>query len=137
MLKITVDTNTLISAVITEGNEFALLKLANKNKVKLVLSPAILQEFKEVISRPKFNFSEEQITKVMKQIITISTLVIPTRTLHIVKVDPSNNRILECAETGKVNHIISGDKHLLQLKQYKNIPIIKTLDMLNHLKELM
>jgi uncharacterized protein len=137
MLKITVDTNTLISAVITEGNEFALLKLANKNKVKLVLSPAILQEFKEVISRPKFNFSEEQITKAMKQIITISTLVIPTRTLHIVKVDPSDNRILECAETGKVNHIISGDKHLLQLKQYKNIPIIKTLDMLNHLKELM
>ncbi|MFH1592979.1 MAG: putative toxin-antitoxin system toxin component, PIN family [Candidatus Woesearchaeota archaeon] len=126
MLKVTADTNTLISATITKGNEFELLNLARLGKLELILSPQILKEFKEVISRPKFGFSQKQIFKALKQIINISTIVMPSIKINVIKEYPEDNRVLECAETGKANYIVSGDNHLLNLKKYKNIKIIKT-----------
>ena len=134
MLKITVDTNTLISAAITKGNEFELLKIVRLGKVKLILSPHILQEFKEVISRPKFGFSQEQITNAFKEIISISNLVMPLTKIDIIQDDPDDNMVLECAEAGKVNYIISGDEHLLNLKKYKDIEIVRTSDFLISIK---
>ena len=65
-----------------------------------------------------------------KQIINIITIVMPSIRLDVVKEDPSDNKILECAETGKVDYIVSGDNHLLKLKAYGNIQIIKTFEML-------
>lgn len=126
MLKIVADTNILISAAITEGSEFELLNLAKLKKIELVLSPQILKEFKEVISRPKFGFSQEQISNAFKQIISVSTIVMPSVEVNIIKDDAEDNKILECAETGKVDYIVSGDEHLLSLKKYKNIRIVRT-----------
>lgn len=89
MLKVTADSNILVSAAIAKGNEFELLKLAYEGKIEFVLSPSILKEFREVISRPKFGFSEEQVSNVFKQIINTSTIVTPSIKLDIVKEDPS------------------------------------------------
>lgn len=136
MLKIVVDTNTLISAAITEGNEFELLKLAKLKKIELILSPQILKEFKEVISRPKFGFSQEQISGAFKQILTISTILVPTVKVSIIKEDPDDNKILECAETGKADYIVSGDGHLLKLKKYRDIKIVKTRFILDIIQKL-
>lgn len=136
MLKITTDTNTLISAAIAKGNEFELLKLAYEGKIELILSPSILKEFREVISRPKFGFSEEQVSNVFKQIFNISTLVVPSIKLDVIKEDPSDNRILECAETGKADYIVSGDRHLLNLKKYKNIKVVRTFEILKIIKNI-
>lgn len=130
MLKITADTNILISAIITKGNEFQLLKLARFGKIQLILSPQILKEFKEVISRPKFGFSQEQISNALKQIINISSIVMPSVKINIIKDDAEDNKILECAVSGKVDYIVSGDSHLLKLKEYKGIKIVKTADIL-------
>ncbi len=126
MLKVTADTNILISATITKGNEFELLKLAKLRKIELILSPHILKEFIEVISRSKFGFSQDQIVNSFKQIISISTIVMPSSKINAIKDDPDDNRILECAEAGKADYIISGDDHLLNLKKYKDIEIVQT-----------
>lgn len=136
MLRVTADTNTLVSAVISKGNEFELLRLAHEGKITLVLSPQILKEFRNVISRQKFGFSEEQLSSVFKQIVNISTLALPSIKLDVVKEDPADNKILECAEAGKVDYIISGDKHLLSLKRYGNIRIIMTSEMLKIIKNI-
>ncbi len=130
MLKITADTNTLISATITKGNEFQLLKLPRFGKIQLILSPQILKEFKEVISRPKFGFSQEQINNALKQIINISSIVMPSVKINIIKDDAEDNKILECAVSGKVDYIVSGDSHLLKLKEYKGIKIVRTMEIL-------
>lgn len=134
MLKITTDTNTLISATISKGNEFELLRMVKEGRIKLILSPKILKEFKEVISRSKFGFSLEQIMNALKQIISISSLIIPTLKVDVIKEDPDDNRVLECAEAGKVDYIISGDEHLLRLEEYKDIKIIKTVDFMKLIK---
>ena len=57
-----------------------------------------------------------------------------THRLSIVTADPTDNRILECADAGKVDYIVSGDAHLLQLEQYRGAPIMKVAEFLNRLR---
>jgi predicted nucleic acid-binding protein len=52
--------------------------------------------------------------------------VAPTETLDVIKADPPDNRILECATTAKSDFIVSGDvRHMLPLGEYQGIPIVK------------
>lgn len=134
MLRVTPDTNTLISAFISEGNEYELLKSAKLGKIKIILSLDILKEFKDVISRPKFGFSKEQIKNVFKQILSISEIIVPKLKIRIIKEDPEDDKVLECASAGNVDYIVSGDRHLLNLKEYKNIKIIRTFEVLKLIK---
>jgi putative PIN family toxin of toxin-antitoxin system len=128
MLKIVLDTNVLVSSTIIQGKQFELLKLAKIEKIKLISSPQIIEEFKEVISREKFGFSEEQISNAIRQILDIAEIVIPKNKLEIIKDDIDDNIILECAVEAKADFIISGDAHLLALKSYQDIKIINTSD---------
>jgi predicted nucleic acid-binding protein len=48
----------------------------------------------------------------------------------VVKADPSDNKFLECAVAAGADVIVSGDKHLLRLKQHAGIPIIRVADFL-------
>lgn len=124
MLKITPDTNVLVSATIVEGKQYQILKLAKLGKIKLILSAEIIEEFKEVISREKFGFSDEQINEAIKQILDIAEIVVPRIKIDAVKEDPDDNKVLECAFEGGVDYIISGDEHLLKLGSYRNIKIV-------------
>lgn len=133
MLRITADTNILVSAVIAEGNEYRLLRLAGEGKVKLVLSLAILKELRDVLSRSKFGFSGEQQESIIHHIVSICELVVPQRKVSVIA-DDEDNRILECALAGKADYIVSGDKHLLNLKTFQEIPIMTTREFLKVIK---
>lgn len=130
MLKFTLDTNTLISATIARGNEFELLRLAKEGKIKIILSLPIIEEFKEVISRERFGFSIQQVERVTKLLFDICDLVIPTGHLNVIKNDPDDNKIIECAVSGNVDYIVSGDKHLLNIQRYDSIQILRTREAL-------
>jgi len=95
MFRVTLDTNILVSTVICKGNEYRLLKLAKLRKIEIVLSLEILKEFKDVISRPKFGFSQEQIDTAIKEIISLCEIVLPKIKLSVIKEDPDDNIILE------------------------------------------
>ena len=57
----------------------------------------------------------------------------PTETVSIITEDPSDNRILECAAAGEVDYIVTGDKHLLKLEQFRNSPILKVAEFFKRL----
>ena len=59
----------------------------------------------------------------MERIKKFSEVVNPKERLAIIADDP-DNRILECAAAGQTDFIISGDKHLLHLKNYQGIKIL-------------
>jgi len=136
MIKVTPDTNVLISAVVFEGNEFKILSLARKGNLRLVISPYILTEFKDVLSRPKFGFIQQQIESAFKHIVTICDIAMPMIKIDRIKEDLADNKILECAVTGKVDFIVSGDRHLLKLENYKGIEIVRTRTLLNRIRVL-
>lgn len=124
MIRAVADTNVLVSAVIAKGNEYSLLKEAKMRRFRLVLSPQIVTEFKDVISRHKFGFSKSQIESVIKHILLISEIVITVSQIAAVKEDPDDDRIIEAAIDGKADYIVSGDKDLLRLQRFKNVKII-------------
>lgn len=135
MLRAVLDTNTLVSAVIAEGNESKILLAAHRSDFKLVTSLEILKEFKEVISRPKFGFSKRQINNVLLHIIEAAEIVQPNIKRDIIKEDPDDNKIIECAVFSKADFIVSGDNHLLKLKRADGIAIIRSTELLNQLRK--
>ena len=135
MLKVVLDTNTLVSATITQGKEFQLLRLGHEGKIKIFISPEILGEFAGVISREKFGFSKQQQEQAIKQVMTLAILIEPLTRINAIKEDPADNKILECAEAGKVDYIVSGDKHLLKLKEHLGIKITTSSDIFKKIGE--
>lgn len=134
MIRAVLDTNILVSATITRGNEFQLLKLAKEGKYELILSLDILEEFEGVISRARFGFTENVIEGVVDNVIEIARIVDPKEKLRVIKEDPDDNKFLECALKGDVDYIVSGDKHLLDLKEFKGMEIVKSRRLLGILE---
>ena len=124
MIKVAADTNVYISAILFGGKSEKIRKLAREGEVELLVSETILAEIAGVLKR-KFNWSDWQISEVIKDIRAITTLITPAVTLSVIKEDEPDNRILECATEGKAQYIISGDEHHLQpLKEYQGIKIV-------------
>ena len=123
----------MVSAVLFGGNSEKILDLAKEGKIKILISEGILEEFREVLQK-KFGFSLDMARLAASSIKEISTLVTPNQKLNVIKEKEADNRILECAVEGKVQHIISGDKqHLLSLKEYQGIKILSPAQFLKEI----
>ncbi len=130
MLKVVLDTNVIISALLFGGNPDKILNLANEGVIKLIISPFILDETTNVLMR-LFNWVEGEIQAVLTAIQEIAVVVQPQVKLSIIKEKDSDNRILECAVSGKADFIVSGDtKHILPLKEYQGIKILSPAEFL-------
>jgi uncharacterized protein len=132
--RVTADTNLYISAFNFGGNPERFLRVAKAGSIQLVTSDAILAEVGEVLRGHKFGWPDADIRKAQQEIAAMSERVQPTETLHIVTADPANNRILECAAAGNADYIVSGDKHLLRLGQFRNTLIVRVADFLKQLQ---
>jgi putative PIN family toxin of toxin-antitoxin system len=123
------DTNVFVSAFIVPGSqgEEALL-LAHHRKVDLYTSISILTETTGIL-RTTFNQPERDVLAALKHISRATTIVRSVRTVSILE-DVPDNRILECAASAQADLIITGDHHLLMLKEFEGIPIVRLADFL-------
>jgi len=128
--RITPDSNILISALIFGGNPLRLLEMALSDEVAMFVSDAILQETLRVL-RDKFGFSDERLVRAEKYITDCTKRVNPAETLDVVKEDPDDNRVLECAEAAGCEAVITGDLDLLRLGKYREIRIMTVREFLN------
>jgi uncharacterized protein len=128
--RVTLDTNILVSALGWRGNPHRILQKVVEGEIELFLSREQFQELARVLDYPKFDFSEEEKERFKALISAIATFVEPKRGLDIIKGDPSDNRILECALVAEVDFVISGDEHLLSLGKVRKIEIVKANEFL-------
>jgi putative PIN family toxin of toxin-antitoxin system len=135
MIRVVLDTNILVSAAVIRGNEFELLMRAQRGEYEMVLSMDMLIEFEDVISRKKFGFAEEFTESAADEVASIASFVNPKHRFNVISEDPADNRVLECAVAGKADYIVSGDSHLLNLREFKGIKIIKAKNLLEILKK--
>lgn len=128
-MKVVFDTNIFISAfVIPGGNgEEAYLDALRRN-VTLYSSVAILTETAQKL-RNKFGWKEDRVVRLLKAIAKVATVLKTQPHIHLLSDEP-DNRIIECALEARADLIVTGDKHLLHLKRYQNISIIKLTDFL-------
>lgn len=128
------DTNVIVSALLWEGNESKIVGLVEEGKIKLLTSIALLDELKKVLMYERFGLDEKMGDDNIKYILTISKIISPKRRLRVIREDPADNRVLECALEGKARYIVSGDKHLVRLKKFGGIKIVRAKEFLNILK---
>lgn len=129
-MRVTVDTNVLISALGWNGAEAAVIEMVLESRLELCLSAQILSEFYRVIKYPKFGFTDQEIDGFIGRLLPYVVFVTPTQNINVVLADPDDNKIIECAIEGKSNYIISGDKHLLQLHEHGGIKILRASEFL-------
>jgi putative PIN family toxin of toxin-antitoxin system len=123
MVRVVADTNVFISALMFGGLPGSFLDLAFLRSFLLVTSPALLDELDEKL-RLKFGLSPYDAELVQARLQGSAVIVRPTIVLDVIKDDPDDNRVLECALTGEADYVVSGDRHLLTLSSYEGIPIL-------------
>jgi len=137
-VRITLDTNILVSGTFWTGASFRILDLVDRKKLRSISSKEIIEEYYGVINSDEIIDKIERkkliIYKLVEKIIKNSEITEPRTKLSIVKEDPDDNKILECAKEGRVDYIITQDEHLLKLKKFENIPILKPDDFLKLLR---
>ena len=123
-LRVVLDTNVLISAALKPSGQQALvIHLVAFRAVEMFVSEAVMAEYREVFSRPKFaGIDRKDISRLLAMIEVEATMVTPTARLEISKHD-SDNRFYECAEAAEADYIVTGNrKHFT--KPHKNTKII-------------
>lgn len=111
-MRITADTNFLISA-----------------GVEIYTTEEILQEFAEILERD-FRYSAQEANAIKEILLGFVYLVAAEEKIDIVKDDPDDNKILACAITSRSDYILTYDKHLLRLKEFRGVRIIQPEELL-------
>lgn len=133
MLKVVLDTNVLISAILFGGKPRQILEKAIRGEIRLCVSEPILGELSGVLRRSKFDYSLERVQFILTELTGVADFVNPSETIRLVSEDPDDNRVLECAVEAKANYIITGDFHLLKLSRYRDIEIVNAFTFLEKL----
>lgn len=129
--KAVLDTNVLVSSALSNGKPAEILGLAESKDFISITSPEIVEELRDVLTRDKLPFSEEQVDELVSKILSISRVIDPQIELEVIEEDSDDDKILEAAVAGKADCIVSGDSHLLDLEEHREIPIYSPNKFLN------
>ena len=122
-MRIVFDTNILISTLLFPGGraEVAVLRVIG-GVDEMIISREIIQEVLSVLSG-KFGREAEELSRVAVLLSEIGTLTVPSARFRVLRDDP-DNRILECAVSGKADAIVTGDKEMLALGEFRGIRLL-------------
>ena len=129
------DTNVYISGTtISASPPSHIIQAWEDDKIKLVLSEPILDEIRGVLSKPYFqahlNWSPEKVNKYIDNL-RLSAIVVPGTTPVNVCPDPNDNMLFSCALETNSDYIVSGDKAVLAVKQFKNTLVLSPRSFVN------
>ncbi len=120
MPRAVLDTNVLVSALISpSGASAQLLIELRSGGFELIVSPLLLAELREVLSRPKFRrYVSEAEIDAYAELIRREGLVVddPLPSSEPVGVDPDDEYLIDLARAGQVDAMVTGDVHLLDLR---------------------
>lgn len=124
-MRLVLDTNVIISALLFDGLPEQLLLSTLGGLHELVLSPYIIAETTRILE-DRFKVQPTNL-KLLQQLLGEAEIVYFQPFLNVVADEP-DNRILETSIEGNANYLVTGDKLLLQLKEYRGIKIISVRD---------
>ena len=129
MPTVTADSNIWVSAFGYGGKPRRLIEMADAGEIGIDISEFIIDEVLRTL-RDKFEWSAERLQEAADQMKAIASRVAPSRTVDVFKEDPADNRILECAAQAKSDYLVTGDRGLLSLGSFDDMPIVKVADFL-------
>lgn len=131
MIRAVSDTNVLVSALISpSGNEALLLLAVKQGLVRPCFSPAVLKEYSEVLARPKFAFSPDEITALIALLQRQGDLLHPAL-LSGISPDPKDDKFLACALTAQADFLVTGNKKDFPKDQLGATQVVSAGELLN------
>ena len=135
-MKVVFDTNVVASASFWRGAPFQCLCAWAQGRCEAVVSSALLAEYQETIEELRREYPERTEVPWGEALAEAGTLVFPTERATGATPDPCDEMILECALAAGVDYIVSGDKkHLLSLKSFRGLPIIRPAEFMIRLDQ--
>ncbi len=128
-MRVVLDTNVLISAVLSRGSPPDLILRAwRTGSFELVISTPLLRELEKVLARPRIRrrlqWSTDERTIFVAALSEGALVVTPEEELRVIRADVADNRVLEAAVRAEADFIVSGDRHLLELRSHEGIRIV-------------
>jgi putative PIN family toxin of toxin-antitoxin system len=121
--KVVIDTNVYISAIFWGGKPRSVVDMGRDKQIMIFASSEIEEEISERL-KEKFKLPEDEVNQILFDFSSFISPVKVTRKYLVIPEDPDDNKFIECAMECGVDYIISGDKHLLNLKEYSGTKIV-------------
>ncbi len=140
MLRVVIDANQFVSALLKPGSKpDAIIQLVREEKVILLLSDPICDEILRVLTYPKIkdrlNRSEEYLIGFVRRLKSVAVITPGTLCLAPLAADKDDTKYLVCALEGNADYIVSGDRHLKDLKSFQGIRIVDPATFLEMMEE--
>ncbi len=129
-MKVVLDTNILVSALLWRGTPYRCLLAIEAGLVELIISPPILEEFRRILIA-KFRHTQAEADGAVAFLRATATLVEVPETLHGITEDPEDDKFVEAAQVAGVDYLVSRDRHLLTLGVHAGIPVIRARTLLD------
>lgn len=131
-MRVVLDTNVLVSAFVFPGGPpEAVYRQVLSGDLAIIVSRPLLAELGRVLV-DKFDWDPAYAEEVVAQLVRIGELVEPRETVDDIDDDADDNRVLEAAAEGDADLIVSGDRHLLALGSWRDIPIVRPAEFPGH-----
>ena len=127
-MRVVIDTNLWISGLLWRGLPNKLLRQAEAGHIELCMTPAMLSELAEVLEYARLAPRLAQLGLTPSELLTFATSLVTlfedADGMRLVQADPDDDVFLHCAARVGAAYVVSGDRHLLNLEQYADIPIL-------------
>jgi putative PIN family toxin of toxin-antitoxin system len=129
-MRVVLDTNILVSGLLYVGKPKKLIDLALEGKIEVMSSLQLIDEFDKVIRRDKFKLGVAEQDVFVGFVKRLVHMIFIKSDFRVVS-DLSDNVVVNTAYDGKALYIVSGDNHLLKLREFKGIRILTASEMLD------
>lgn len=133
-MRIVVDTNVIASAVFFGGKPYQLLHYIMEDRVDVVASKEIVDEYEEIVLRLKQKYPSISTKIPLHDLLAKFDIIRVTSDIHVSR-DPDDDKFISCAVDGKCLYIVSGDSDLLSIENYGDIEILTVVDFLSRIEK--
>ena len=132
-MRVILDTNILVSALLFSGEPGRIVEGWKSGAFIPVFSRETFDEFRRVLSYPKFSLTAKEITTLIEdEVLPYCEDIDVVEDIVGVCRDPADDPFLSCAVAANADFIISGDKDLLTLGSFRNLPIVTASEFRGH-----
>ncbi len=133
-MRVVADTNIIVSGLLWRGNPRRILEVARAGDIELFTTALLLAELEDVLNREKFAerlaFAGVVSHDLVLGYAALASVVEPAQIEPVILADSDDDAVIACAVAAHCDVIVTGDSHLLDLKQYRDIRIVRADELL-------